>query len=114
MAGNFYIDHTPGSSNPMNTDASFCLYFVLDAILLMQEYRLPPDHQIPFPEKKYKILRDTNVLVYPSKEPELIRRATQGEILSSYYDRYNKPGFVAIVQDDEIAFVEDKDIEVTT
>ena len=114
IAGNFHIKHTPGSSNPTNSDASFCLYFVLNAILLMQEYRLPPDHQIPFPDKKYKILRDTNVLVYPSKEPEVIRRATQGEIVPSYYGRYNIPGFVAIVQDDEVAFVEDKDIDVIT
>lgn len=113
-ANTLHVSGHGSRSNATRDEASFCLRFVQDSILKMQEYLLPPDHSIAFPEKKYRVVQDTNVIVWPCEDPEVIRAAIAEELLPSYYEIYHQPGFIAIVQDDDIAFVNNNDVETVS
>ena len=93
-------------------DAIFCLRFAIDSILLMQQYRLPSHHMIPFPNQYYQVVRDTKIIVNPGDEPEIIRVAKVGEVLQQYYELYGKQDFIPIVQDEICAYVGAADVKL--
>ena len=100
------------SSDYTRDIASFCLRFTLDSILHMQQYRLPRAHMIPLPNRYFRVLRPTTIIVWPCDSPEVIRIAEEGEILQAYYENSNKPDFAAVVSDEDCAFVAKNDIQM--
>jgi|GEM_PF-5037572 len=99
-------------SEPSQDSASFCLRFASDSILLMQQYRLPPNTRIKLPERRFYVLHDYDIIVWPSQEPEIIRRAKAGEILQGYYENFDQTDYIAIVQDDDSAFVKREALKI--
>jgi hypothetical protein len=92
--------------------AVFCLRFAIDSILLIQQYKLPTSFRIKLPERRFKVLHDCDIIVWPSNEPEVIRQAKAGEILQGYYENFDKPDYIAITQDDESAYVKRVCLEI--
>lgn len=92
--------------------AIFCLRFAIDSILLIQQYKLPTSFRINLPGRRFRVLHDCDIIVWPSNEPEVIRQAKAGEILQGYYDNFDKTNFIAISQDDESAYVKREALEI--
>lgn len=107
---NWRMRHSAG--NYTRETASFCLRFAMDSILHMQQYRIPPFHMISFPNRYFRVLRPTAIIVWPCDSPEVIRIAEAGEILQGYYENYDKPDFVAVVLDEDCAFVGRNDVKM--
>jgi hypothetical protein len=104
--------HTDESSRDT---ATFCLRFAIDSILLMQQYKLPTKFRIELPERRFKVLYDCDIVVYPfEKTPEVIRQAKAGEVLQGYYENYDIKNYIAILQDDEPAYVNNEALEITS
>jgi hypothetical protein len=78
----------------------------------MQQYCLPPNTRIKLPERRFCVLHDCDVIVWPSQEPEIIRRAKIGEILQGYYKNFDQTDYIAIVQDDNSAFVKREALKI--
>ena len=97
---------------PSRDSASFCLRFATDSILLIQQYRLPPNIRIKLPERHFYVLHDCDIIVWPSQEPEVIRQAKAGEILQGYYENFDVTDYIAIVQDDESAFIKREALKI--
>jgi hypothetical protein len=100
------------SSDYTREIASFCLRFAMDSILHMQQYRVPPFNMIPFPNRYFRVLRTTAIIVWPCESPEVIRFAEAGETLQGHYENSDKPDFAAVVLDEDCAFVNRNDIQM--
>jgi hypothetical protein len=106
----WFSDRHHGESS--RDSATFCLRFASDSILLIQQYRLPTSFRIKLPERRFNVLHDCDIIVWPSKEPEVIRQAKAGEILQGYYENFDMTDYIAIVQDDESAYVKREALEI--
>lgn len=103
-------------SDDFNTleNALFCLRFVIDSALLVEQNRIPDKLEI-FHEGKlprYKVIKQSPILTGKiCQDPEHIRNADTDEILTGYFKNHNISGYVAILQDDEIAYIEENAVE---
>ena len=86
--------------------AIFCYHFAIDAILLMKNNQLPPRFPIQEPERQLRVIEKSALIVWPCDDPEIIRYAEKGEILQGRSKKQDKPNYIAIIQDDDDAYIE--------
>lgn len=86
-------------------DALFCYRFVIDAILLMRQNKLPAELPDDPTERKFRVAKICDIIVWPCDDPEVIRLAEVGEVLFGNPGNRDKNGYFAIIQDDETAYV---------
>lgn len=103
-------------SDDFNTleNALFCLRFVIDSALLVEQNRIPDKMEMLHEGKlpRYKVVRQSPILTGKIRQdPEHIRDAEIDEILTGYFKSHNIGGYVAILQDDEIAYIEENAVE---
>jgi hypothetical protein len=87
--------------------ALFCYNFSLDSILKMQNGGFFVSRRTNFPSQFYEITSISPILVYPEKE-EIIRNTEIGERFQAHYQKNMTDEYVAIVFDNDIAYI-DKD-----
>ncbi|UCE18620.1 MAG: hypothetical protein JSV84_17510 [Gemmatimonadota bacterium] len=87
-------------------NAQFCLRFVTDSALKIQQYPQLQEGHFFREYRKFEVLKDTDIIVYPDGESvEIIRRAEKGEILSGFHESHDIEGYIAILQDNERAYL---------
>lgn len=94
--------------------ALFCLRFVIETALLVQQNRIPDRSEDYYKEKflRYRVMQKTPIFITPnSVNPEFVREAEAGEILIGYFDSHNIKGHLAILHDDEIAYIQEDAVE---
>lgn len=108
MAGTFQIVHGGFGKpiEPTKETALFCHQFVIDAILIMKANQLPPQFPIRESKRKFRVAKKCPIIVWPCENPEIIRYAEEGEILSGRAKNYDKSEYVAIFQDGDEAYIE--------
>ena len=107
-AGTYEVIHGVSGEpiDPTKDIAIFCLRFAIDAILLIKSNRLPLIYHRQEPKRRFKVLKSSPIIFWPSKHIEIIRYAEVGEILLALSEKYDKPDYVAIIQDEDYAFVQ--------
>lgn len=108
MAGTYEVLYTGhGDSADLSRDiALFCHRFAIEAILLMKNNQLPPRFPIQEPERQLRVIEKSAVIVWPCEDPEIIRYAEKGEILQGRSKKQDKPNYIAIIQDEDDAYIE--------
>ena len=96
------------------SSALFCLSYVVDAALKLQHaYRPDPHAQIPL-KRRFRVITPTSVIVYPEDESkETIADVKVGDLLVGYYEKYDKPGYIALFYDNDRAYVSSGCVERT-
>jgi hypothetical protein len=108
MAGTIHRGHT---SRPRTLDthesAQFCSTFALTTMLKLQGVYSRYGPVLHYKSVPLRVLQSSPIVVWPDETPsEVIRTAEPGEILQSWGAPHSDmPGFVAISQDFECAFV---------
>jgi len=116
MAGTFNLNKSTWDTEKYcNYENSlFCVNFVTNYILQLQKNHLEPHRNYISKYVKYKVISDSNIIVFPVDNPEIIRVAKKGEIIKSY--EHNKEivdnGYIQILQDNEIAYIENDDLVI--
>lgn len=110
MGGTFQVYSGFGEPiEPTKDIALFSYRFVIEALLLMGNNRLPPRFPVQEPKRKFQIVKRCDVIVWPCENPEIIRQADVGEILygwaRSQVRDSDTTDYVAIVQDFDDAYV---------
>ncbi len=86
--------------------ALFCINFSIDAILRMQSRDIPLWFKLPkTDEGELSVTLPASIIVWPKDNPEEIRSSDAGEIIKIRGERFNKEGYTAIWDDDEMAFI---------
>lgn len=106
-AGNVMETISKRSLDDTFEDAIFCLRFVTDAALLVQQNRVPDDWEEYYKNKllRYRVIEKAPILISPGEYSELIRYADVGEELLGYFGNKNDNEYIAILFDDEIAHI---------
>lgn len=89
-------------------NALFCIRFVTDAALLVQQNRVPNEWEDYYKNRLplYRVIKKAPILITPKwKHPEFVREAEVGEELLGYFENYNVDKYIAILLDDEIAHI---------
>ena len=107
MVGTFQIVHGGFglSVKPTKETALFCHRFVIDAILTMKANQLPSKYPIRDSKNRLRVIKKGPIIVWPCENPEIIRYAQEGEILSSHTQKPDKPEHYAILQDGDNAYI---------
>ena len=108
MAGTYHIVYYSFGKpvEPTKDIALFCHRFVIDAILIMLSNQLSLRYAMLKCERKYKTTQETPIIVWPCDNPEIIKLANKGEIISATRESLDKPGYIAIIQDEDVAYIE--------
>ena len=92
-------------------DASFCLRFVVDSILAMKKNGAHPRRPTTYvSDLRFKVIESCPVIVWPSKDPEVVRKAEKGEILFGR-GGHAEEGYRAIVEDDDEFYVPESAVQ---
>ena len=91
---------------PTQEIALFCHRFAIDAILIMKTNQLPPRFPIIEAKRKLRVTKECTIIVWPCEDPEIIRYAEEGEIVIGRAEHFDKSNYIAIVQDDDSAYIE--------
>ena len=107
-AGTYAVIHGVSGEpiDPTRDIAIFCLRFATDAIFLIKNNRLPSVYPMQEPERRFKVLKRSPIIVWPSKDIEIIRYAEVGETLLARSEKYDTPEYIAIIQNGDDAFVQ--------
>ena len=95
-------------------NALFCLRFVTDAALLVQQNRVPNQWEDHYKNRMplYRVIEKTPILITPKWErPEFVREAEVGEELLGYFENRNEDEYFAILIDEEIAHIKATAVE---
>lgn len=90
---------------PTQEIALFCHRFAIEAILLMKTNQLPPRFSIIEGKRKFRVTQKCPIIVWPCEDPEIIRYVEEGETLIGGAEHFDKPDYVAIIQDDDNAYI---------
>lgn len=104
------------TANPSESDARFCIDFVVESALRIRDNRLP-GYSRRFPSKEAQVAvveRDCDVVVYPDEDPpEIICRAVEGDRLRiSDGSSEHHSGYAGVILDGEIYYVPTEDIRM--
>lgn len=107
MAGTYHVVYLGdrGQLELSLENALFCHNFVIEAILLMKANKLPSRYPDQEPVRKFKVIKEGSIIVWPGDEQEIIRSAEIGEILPARHERNDKEGYTAIILDGDDAFM---------
>jgi hypothetical protein len=116
MAGTYHVVYLGdrGQLEPSLENALFCYNFVIDAILLMKANKLPSRYPAQDPVRKFKVIKECRIIVWPGDDQEIIRSTEVGEILYARHERNDKAGHIAIILDGDDAFVESACVTVAS
>lgn len=105
-AGTLHIVRHHDSLSPTRDHALLCFSFVIDTALALKRSHIPGRFQRtrPMAQCRLEVTSECDIIVYPEEHPEVLRTAMPGEILSAT-DGRELNGFLAVIQDDEIAFI---------
>jgi hypothetical protein len=96
-------------------NALFCLRFVIDAALSVQQNRVPNKWEDYHKRKLplYRVIEIAPIIIAPKgKHSEIVREAEVGEELLGYFENYNHDEeYIAILQDDEVAHIKAAAVE---
>jgi len=108
MAGTYRVVYLGGRGQlePSLETALFCFNFVIDAILIMKANKLPSKYPDQEPVRKFKVIKESPIIVWPGNDQEIIRFTEIGEILYARHERSDKAGYITIILDGDDAFVE--------
>lgn len=95
-----------GQMEPSLENALFCYNFVIDAILLMKANKLPSRYPGQKPVRKFEVIKEGPIIVWPGDDQEIIRSTEIGEILYARHERSDRADHIAIILDGDDAFVE--------
>jgi apolipoprotein N-acyltransferase len=73
----------------------------------MKANQLPPQFPSRESKRKFRVVKKGSIIVWPSEAPEIIRYAEKDEILLGRAKNYDKPNYVAIIQDGDEAYIEE-------
>jgi len=114
LAGNYFVNKNRYDiKKQCNYDnALFCCKFAVESILQLKNNRLPMQYSFDLSYSRFKITKDTDIIVYPVDKPEKIRTAKAGEIIKGYSGRVKKEknGYVEILQDGDNAYIKTNDM----
>jgi len=94
-------------------NALFCTSFVTRFLLKLQDvYRQQEYFRAPT-TAQFRVIQKASIIVWPGDKngDETIREVDPGAELVGYDEKLDKPGYVAIVQDDECAFIASECVE---
>lgn len=93
------------------SDAVFCCNFVLDTVLKLQSRYQSDRFQGAW--RQFRVVKPAQIVLQLDKETiEVIREAEVGEVLLSYATASrDAPGLIAVLQDDEMAYVSEDVVE---
>lgn len=115
MAGNYYLNLNMWDKEKYCNyeNSNFCVNFVTDYILQLQKNHLPPHSNYISKYVEYEVISDSNVIVYPMDNLEIIRVASKGEVVKGYNQAKdkNEDGYLRIIQDNEIAYIKGDDLK---
>jgi hypothetical protein len=101
-----------GPSEVSESDGRFCLRFALDAILQMKRNHTPSKYPtLPQPDGTVLVVKQCHIVVWPEKDPELIRDALPGEILERARGRREVDGHTAILFEGDLGWVPNDSVE---
>ena len=109
----FIINHA--NSSPTEDDVRFCIDLVIDSALALRNHRPPSPRHWNASRSKLKVVRQTNIVVYPlQKHPEIIRSAMPNEVLDSpTSDPFSVEGdHLAVLQDGDVAYATKNCVEL--
>ena len=96
-------------------DALLCYRFILNIALTLQENAVE-DHTIleyvKRQNKLYKVIKESPIIVHPRKAEQL-RQTNVGEILMGHFKKYDKKEYYAILEEDDVAYIEKNAVELT-
>jgi len=99
-------------ADPTYEKAQFCLRFVTDVALLVQENRYVPEPFLKRGLRTLKVIKKSSIVINPNNDDiETIRDLDIGEIIKGYYEGGDIEGYFAIVQDNQLAYVQKDSVE---
>lgn len=108
----WFSDRRPRDANTYD-NALFCSSFATQLILRLQDgYREREYFRRP-ETSRFRVVRKGPIIVWPGDKngDETIREVELGAELVGYDEKLNQPDYVAIVQDDECAFISSQCVE---
>jgi hypothetical protein len=95
-------------------DAQFAIRFLTDAALTLESSPIRRrTMQRPEPPRHIRVLKATVILLWPGGEKVELREAEKDEILEGSFKERDVEGYVAVIQDEGIAFVSADAVEET-
>ena len=107
----------PAHSPPTADDVRFCIDTVIDSALALRSNRPPAWQRHRTPSTELTVTCGAEIVVFPdATSPEVIRQATQGEILeTSPQSRLVLDGhYVAVLQDGDVAYISEHCVEAVS
>ena len=98
---------------PTYENAIFCQDFVIEAIILTKENKPPSITKNHDSSRKFDVISEGSIIVWPCDDHEIIRTTEIGEILYGRHENHDKTGYFAIFLDGDTAFVESSCVTLT-
>ena len=98
---------------PTREHALLCASFVVDTALALKKTHIPGRFSRKRPERFREVVvtSESEIVVYPSDCPEILRTSVIGELLEVAGPE--KDGFLPVIQDDELAFISKESVHDT-
>jgi hypothetical protein len=117
-AGTLWIVERGAYGANTHDNALFCSSFVTGTLLKLQDAyrRRSPASARDAAAPQFRVVKKGAIIVWPGDQngDEVIREVEPGDVLVSFNERLDKPGYVSVVQDDECAFVATECVERIT
>lgn len=111
-AGTFHTEYLRDiNDNELENIARFCLGFVvLSAINVQQNKHIEPKRYKEKFDRNFVVIEPAEIIVYPidcqdQNQLEVIKIASKGDILIGNYPRYDKGDYIAVIHDDDLAYI---------
>ena len=73
--------------------------------LVIKNNQLPSRLPVRKPERKFRVVKKCDVIVWPCKNLEVIRQAEEGEIILGRSSKQDKEDHIAVFQDGDDAYI---------
>ncbi len=102
----FYPVVTNERSTIGRDEAAFGYRFVIDTIMALKETHVPPRFQLARElGSEFEVIGEDDLIVWPTEDPEVIRRTTRGERLRAEKRIERQAGFVSVLDDGEWVWI---------
>lgn len=114
-AGNFYIAEKHISKDDIQSITRACFRFVLNSAIQVQQSPITKvENALINADRKFLVVNNDEILAYPilnnSLEKEVIRTASINEVLLGNLRHRDKSGYIAIIQDGDIAYIREESV----